>query len=282
MPTGLTLNLIHNYAPLVWSSQGDFIVFKSYIGLKNQPYIDLTSPSAIEVPLLISKKTFTRDKSGDVRRILSFPEISHELASRLFLEGQFVATIEPAEFIRPFYDTFTAKRSNMSSAQPPKNSFWHYVGTCIPPYTFKGGSDLAVLKNSRKKKEAMPLARFLATNHELKKILADSGQLSVHATDYGVDSWLSELSEDRESDRFSELVQDAVENGKEYPPFSEWPIAIENRTVLESFQHLWRRIAEGDEDQIRAAAKENRSSPERQNSPSNANLFNIYEHVAFC
>lgn len=48
-------------------------------------------------------------------------------------------------------------------------------------------------------------------------------------------------------DDFAAAVYTAIKQGREYTPAASWPIELESREVLESFERLWRRIGEWDE-----------------------------------
>jgi hypothetical protein len=94
LPTGLTLNVLHDYAPLVWAGSGDFVV-QGWLGAK----VDLTSPKALSVPTLLMNNSLIEPKAGEPRRLIAFPESSHEEVSRIFVNGGYRAIIEPANFI---------------------------------------------------------------------------------------------------------------------------------------------------------------------------------------
>ncbi|HEX8147938.1 MAG TPA: hypothetical protein VF591_12225 [Pyrinomonadaceae bacterium] len=94
LPTGLTLNILHDYAPLVWAGPADFVA-DGWLGSR----VDLTSPRALAVPTLLMNNSLIEPRAGEPRRLIAFPESSHEEVSRIFVNGGYRAILEPANFV---------------------------------------------------------------------------------------------------------------------------------------------------------------------------------------
>lgn len=238
-PIGLTLNLIHDYAPLMWAGGGSFLK-KGVLRTR----LDLTSPEAQRVPRLLAR--------ARSHRVSSFPEATHEYVSSLFVNGNYRATLEPASFIDRW-------RKDFELRVPKGRSFWDYAGAKVPPVAFKGGSELVVLRTSRNVNTAYVLAQFLTTDPAYTGMLAESGQLPSMTSGYGIEMFIRALTGSQpggESTEFAKAVQQAIDRGRKYDDLAQWPKDIENRDVLESFQRMWRRLGEGDLSSFQAAAAE--------------------------
>ena len=107
---------------------------------------------------------------------------------------------------------------------------------------------------------AFKLADYLATDPEYTEMLAEAGFLPPGRPGYGVDALVASLASNerdvRDARIFGETVKKAIDQGHRYPDVERWPVVIEDRTVLEKFQRVWRRMAEGDVAGVRQAAKE--------------------------
>jgi ABC-type glycerol-3-phosphate transport system substrate-binding protein len=236
-PTGVTPNLWHDLAPLVSSGGGTLLdVNKSSLTLDDK---------ALKIPELLAHLLIHRE-SGHESKLFAFPETGHEETSgpRFFLTGKYLATIEPAGFIVRWHSHLASQKRDSSI------NFWDVAGVMVPPKAFVGGSDLAIFKSSRDPELAIKLSRFLATDPEIQKILAQSGQLLAQAEDLGLPVLLAPLVKQagsRGAVHYQEAVKRGLATGEEYPPFWGWP-DLESRDVLESLQNFWRRIAEGNAD----------------------------------
>jgi hypothetical protein len=244
-PTGLTLNLLHDYFPLVRAGGGALLV-NEWTGLR----IDLTSSNALAVPEYLARNAKIEPRPGEPRRLITFPESTHEETSRLFVNGGYRATLEPANFIDRWRQDFEKRK--------PLSVFWYYVGAAVPPVAFKGGSELVVLRRTKQAKRAFALADFLATDPEYTEMLADVGHLPSCRPGYGIDRLVRALpgqGGQPGDQEFIQAVHKAIDQGQTYPDLDAWPIGVENSQVLEALQEVWRRTAEGDVGGLRTAAR---------------------------
>jgi hypothetical protein len=123
-PIGLTLNLLHDYAPLVWAGGGSLLSQRFIAGSR----LELTNPSAFSVPEYLTQNAVIQENSQP-RRLIAFPEASHEEASRSFVRGLYRATIEPANFIARWKTDFDCR---YLAGRPP-GEFWKYAGIAVSP-----------------------------------------------------------------------------------------------------------------------------------------------------
>ena len=236
-PTGLTLNLLHDYVPLVWAGGGPFL-FSGWLGTR----IDLVSRNALAVPEYLARNARIEPRPGEPRRLITFPESSHDEVARTFVSGGYRATLEPAAFIDRWYQDFARR-------EPADRRFWDYAAAVVPPTAFKGGSDLVVLQGSKDPRRAFALADFLSSDPRFTRELAEAGDLPAGRAGYGIDVLLGSLAQHRQSveaQAFSRAVLKAIDQGRSYPDLAAWPIAVENEQVIEALQTVWRRVAEGD------------------------------------
>ena len=237
MPVGLTVNLIHDLVALVSDPTNSFYN-------ENSRQVRLTGPS-INLPLLLAEKSTINDANGFPRRVIAFPEITMERAGENFCKGKYLATIQPAEFISQWFESF--KQFSQKNGLK-KVLFWDYAGIELPPHIFKGGSDLVVYKHSINKDAALQLREFLATDPEVNHCYIE---VEKH-----FERFLSKLPEGYEN--FQKKVEKGLESNRivNYPHLSKWPTHIETRDILEKCQVFWRRIAEGDRLAIIHSAEE--------------------------
>lgn len=104
LPTGLTLNVLHDYAPLVWAGSGDFVV-QDWLGTR----VNLTSVQALAVPTFLMNNSLIEPKAGEPRRLIAFPESSPEEVSRIFVNGGYRAILQPANFIGRWREDFSRR-----------------------------------------------------------------------------------------------------------------------------------------------------------------------------
>jgi hypothetical protein len=248
-PTGLTLNVLHDYAPLVWAGGGGFFV-RGRLGW----HADLTSPEALAVPMELQRKAIEMPTPLEPRTIITFPESSHEEVDRIFVNGGYRITQEPANFIDRWCQDFQQRHAKDGL------KFWDYAAADVPPKSFLGGSDLVVTRGVPNASAAFALADFLAADPGFTKILAESGFLPSGRRGYGTDVLTSSLVKRTGSlpqvEHFVDSVQKAIQQGTEYPPFAEWPIQLEDRRVQEALQIIWRRMGERSPDHLKAAARD--------------------------
>jgi ABC-type glycerol-3-phosphate transport system substrate-binding protein len=261
IPIGLSQNLLHDYIPLIWFAGGEF--------LKTGPErVDLTSATALAIPTLIAQNTVFRDAKQQSHRFIAFPEIGHDEAARYFITGDYLATLEPAAFVKRWYDQFARHTGTDPSSSLSTVDFWDYADAETPPVAFKGGSDLIVMRGARVPELASKLMRFLATDDAYTKTLSALGFLPAQRHDFGIDILMSTLGVQPETakehpgaTKFANVLRRALSESREYPSSSSWPTELESREVLEAMQRLWRRIGESDESgmslaRIKAAAAE--------------------------
>lgn len=249
LPDGLTLNLLHDYAPLVWAGGSPF-VGRGWFG----PYVDLTSAKALETPLLLQRRALEESRPGEPRRLIAFPESSHEEVSRIFVNGGYRVTQEPANFIARWWQDFDKRH------EADGRRFWDYAGVAVPPKPFRGGSELVVLRGSPAEPAAFALADFLAGDPTFTTIMAEAGHLPAGRPGYGTDilarSLESSAASSPDVQRFVDAVQKAIEQGISYPRLAVWPTAVESLQVQEALQLVWRRMGEGDPAALRHAAQQ--------------------------
>ena len=262
LPIGVTQNLLHDYATLIWAGGGDILHSNRW-----RTYTDLSSASALAVPLkLATAAVVTRGEQP--YRLLAFPEMDHEEATRHFMAGEYVAVFEPVAFIRRWHDSFVQREPKPS---PPRDlvareqEFWTYAGAAELPGTFKGGSDLVVLNTTAVPQLAFSLSRFLTEDGAFSGLMGGIGWLPTQRGDFGVSDLKASLCHDSSWAgpcpnppgallKFERTLRLALEKGREYPQDANWPGSFEARSTLDQFQNLWRAIGEGDENGIRAAA----------------------------
>jgi ABC-type glycerol-3-phosphate transport system substrate-binding protein len=263
MPIGLSQNLLHDLIPLTWFSGGSFLDV-------DRSRVDLTGPQSLAIPMLIARNTLLKDEKQQSHRCIAFPEIGHDEAARWFITGDYIATIEPAAFIKRWHDQFKQPSSPGAAREiaiPPAANFWDYANAAVPPVAFKGGSDLIVLRNTKTPELAFELMSFLARDEAYTKVLSELGFLPAQREDFGIADMMTTLVDQadtrasREIEAFAAVVRQALAKGREYPVYAAWPTELESRDVLESLQRLWRRIGEWNEanvskGRIEAAAAE--------------------------
>jgi signal transduction histidine kinase len=251
-PTGIALSLIYDYVSLVRSGGTQSIIHSGLFG----PRLSLSSESALTVPIYIAEHSWVPVGKGEVRQLVSFPETIHEQVTRTFVNGGYRATLEPASFMARWADDFNERQLKKRNPQ----RFWDYAAAVPAPGGFKGGGELVVLSKTTDAELAFKLADYLATDPEYTEMLAQAGFLPPGRPGYGVDALVASLASNErdlgDARSFGEAVKKAIDQGHRYPDVARWPVVIEDRTVLEKFQRVWRRMAEGDVAGVRQAAKE--------------------------
>jgi len=253
-PTGVTLNLLHDYLPLVWAGTDHRLLSTGALGTS----IDISSERALSVPAYLASQTRIPLADGGFRRLISFPEASHQEASRTFVNGGYRGTIEPANFIGQWFHDFEERQDLAEKHGLPRRNFWDYAAAVVPPANFKGGSELVILNQANNPALAASLADYLATDPDYTKVLADAGLLPAGRPGYGIAELVESFDSEKDSPgarSFSESVQKALDQGVQYPDFEKWPSVLENHQVLESLQRVWRRMGEGDVNGMRLAAE---------------------------
>lgn len=259
IPTGLTLNLLHDYAPLVWAGGGEFLHKGAFF-----TKVDLTSNEALQIPEYLANNTAATDINKIDHPVITFPEMSTEEATKHFMDGDFIGIQKPAGFIKRWYEKFEQDVIADTSPKPDRKGpvvFWDYVGITVPPKPFKGGSDLIILNSTQDTESAFALARFLVSNEDYTGLIAKfEGYLPAQVPDVGVERLIESLSKSNTADservvpytdkktleqNYKALVNQVEINGKEYPELASFPVDVESRETLEAFQRLLRRIGEG-------------------------------------
>ncbi len=242
MPTGLTFNLFHDFVPLVWAS-GEPFFEETLFGTRT----DMGKQASLKVPFLISENATTFDKKGHAYRIISFPEMSQESAALHFMKGlEYVAIIQPAAFVSRW------RRNFMKHVSTSQEAFWDCAGIALLPAMFKGGTDLMVVKGTKKEKMAFQLVRFLASDDQHSGIASENGYLPAQNSDFGLNVLLDTLggSSSKGAKNAIFLIHTAIEKGREYPPIPQLPTGMESIEILESMQMLWRRMGEGNVERV--------------------------------
>lgn len=206
------------------------------------------------VPLLLQANALETPRPGEPRRLITFPEASHEEVDRIFVNGGYRVTQEPANFMDRWRQDFEQRHKKDGIR------FWDYAAAAVPPRAFRGGSELVVLRGAPHPDAAFSLADFLAGDPEFTAILAEAGHLPAGRHGYGTDVLAKSLSSGKgpspEVDRFVDAVQKAIEQGVAYPQLATWPEYVENQQVQEALQVLWRRVGEKDPEELKRAARE--------------------------
>lgn len=253
-PTGITLNLLHDYLPLVRAGTKNQLLSLGPLGA----HIDLTSDNALRWPAYLASQTRIPLGNGETRRLISFPEASHQETARTFVNGGYRGTIEPANFIGQWFQDFEERQDLAEKQGHTRKRFWDYAAAVVPPSNFKGGSELVILSRAKDSALAAALADYLATDIDYTKVLADSGLLPAGRPGYGINELVESFGSEKDSENahaFSQAVQKAIDQGVSYPDLERWPEVLENHQVLESLQQVWRRLSEGDVNGMTVAAR---------------------------
>lgn len=249
-PIGATLNVIHDLLPLM-NADPARLFHSGFTG----PYVSFDSAS-LEVPLLFSNNSLVYDSRRLPRRLIAFPEMAHEEALRSFVAGGYTGIIEPVGFLRRWFDEF----ATTTSKQPGVGSFWQHADVVAPPTAFKGGSDLVVFKGARSSTLAQSLALFLASDPDYTRMLAENGNLPVLRGREAIALLMGPIANSGESRaaiaRISDQIDLSDKSAREEPSLASWPTEIESREVIESFQNVWRRMADSDKNTLKQSMDE--------------------------
>jgi hypothetical protein len=247
MPIGLTLNLLHDYASLVWSGGGDFLADKWFLGHR----LDLVGSRAVAAVDYLAEQSVVME-NGRPRRLIAFPEASHEEVTRSFVQGLYRATMEPANFISRWKRDFTCRNPSQAGA------FWKYAGAAVPPTPFRGGSYLAVWSRTSFVSHAFALSEFLTEDEVYTRMLGVVGYLPARRPGGGVDLLPASSDADRGAAEFAAAVQQALSPkvGRVYPPIREFSSVLESREMLERLQIAWRRVSERDPEALHAQLRQ--------------------------
>lgn len=249
-PIGDSQNLLFDYVSLAMAG-GKSVFHKDVLGTR----LSLSSQSALSVPVYLAEHSSVPVGKGEGRQLISFPEATHEEAVRTFVNGGYRATLEPASFMsRWAYDFYGRQRKTDKAKR-----FWDYAAAVIPPGNFLGGGEFVVLSRKPDPEMAFKLADFLAIDPEYTAMLGRAGFLASGKPDYGIDAMVTSLvrgeGDVRDARIFGETVRKAIDQGHGYPDLERWPV-IDDPTVLDKFQGIWRQMARGDVVGMRKEAKE--------------------------
>ena len=250
-PIGNSVNLLHDYVSLVMAGGSPFVLHKDLFGSR----LSLSSESALSMPVYLAEHSSVPLGKGEARQLVSFPEGTHEDVTRTFVNGGYRATVEPASFMTRWAYDFYGRQRNADKAK----RFWDYAAAVIPPGNYLGGGEFVVLSKKPDPEVAFKLADFLATDPEYTAMLGRAGFLASGKPDYGTNAVVASLIRDegdvRDARIFGETVRKAINQGHGYPDLERWPV-IEDPTVLDKLQGVWRRMAKGDVVGVRQEAKE--------------------------
>jgi hypothetical protein len=270
-PIGLTLNLLHDYASLVWAGGGDLLPETFPLGR----HLDLSSRSAVSVPNYLAESSVIIE-NGRPRRLIAFPEASHEEVSRSFVKGLYRAAMEPANFIGRWKRDFTCRYSSQAG------SFWNYAAAAVPPSPFRGGSYLAVWAQTSLPAMSFDLAEFLTEDEQYTHMLGISGYLPARRPGGGVDLFLSAGDGDVNggAGEFASAVQQVLSPkvGRSYPPIRDFSTVLESREMLERLQIAWRRISERDLASLQVALRDAEQYANREIYPP-TRLYSAFADV---
>jgi hypothetical protein len=244
LPIGLSANLLLDLVPVVQAGGSPFL---------HGGRVDLTSAQAMQVPRLLNDAAVQRV------RVLAFPEASHQDAQEDFIAGRYSVVIEPGRLL-----PYLHHHGNLPAAV--RNNLGAYLGITVPPATFHGGSELAVLRRAETARDtkcrdlAFALAEFLVMDAKYRDALAELGYLPSQAAQdasqraHSIDVLLQPLNLPREArDQYATAYQVAAASPRS-PGLSPWGTDSGEHDVLEGLQHYWRRIAETPADPVRLAA----------------------------
>lgn len=257
IPIRMDANLLHNFAPLVWTRGAPFVI-------DGTARIDLASDAAVAAPLALAREAAGPDS------VVAIPEMSAVEARRRFLAGSYSAIPDIVGFLP---DAVRASRDDVER-----------LGVVAMLPGFRGGSELLVSAPGQRAEKAAELARFLTSDPEHARALASHGLLLTQGRDQGADDVVAALGlpPERASSARAALKK-ALDPAVAYLDLPEWPRVIESPDSLEAFQHLWRRIgAGGPEAAVRDAAEyAERTVNERLSPPDAALLFirSYWPHV---
>jgi len=245
MPIGLTLNVIHDYAPLVWGGGSAFL---------HNNKIDLTSTQALKLPLLLARRaSMSSTNNHESVRVVGFPEVGHVEGIEYFLSAKYRAIIEPVGFLKHwqkmFYKLYHRESSEGEGNQVAMGEFIDYVGVLPLPVTFQGGSELMVTNQAGNSTLAAAFVNFLVSDTIHLHHLAQNGYLPAELPGFGIDVLLSSLGIPKEKQRqIKQVLNQAWLNRRSYPALADWPNKVETLENMEAMQRLWRRIAQGNDD----------------------------------
>jgi hypothetical protein len=248
-PLGLSYNLIHDLLPMM-AERSDTLFRHRWPA---SVHVDLTSASALQIPLLLARRS-----AVDGRQLVAWPELTNNEAFPHFIDGQYRGLIVPLVFLRIWRES--SRRTGQTAAE-----FWDEAGVAVPPTAIRGGSDLMVFSSppATRARLAWRLARSLATDSAHAGRLAELGHLPAHTPDGGIDRFLATLDipDPELAASLRATVAEAETRGIEHPLEPWWTTQVEDPTVLEAFQRFGRRIALGNDDgnaenRVRAAAAE--------------------------
>lgn len=232
MPIGDTLNIIHDYAQLVYAGGGRFLS-DTLLG----PCMDLASPEALEVPLLLARNAV--DNVSNIP-LIQFPDKSHQDAAPLFFEGKYLATIELPLFVIEWREAFN---------RVPGRRFADYASAAaLPVASFKGGSDLVVAKDSPVPDLAHGLVSFMA---DIQRKPDRFTRIAWHQLpaqtpqDLLIRLFAGPAGDGDLPTGFTKAMRDTGGGGRgvEYYPLATFPNTIEDPRMRWQFQQVWREMA---------------------------------------
>lgn len=233
MPVGMTLNLLHDYIPLIWAGGGEF-----WQGRR----VDLTSVECLSAPILLARNATYTSNGNTSHRLIAFPEMGHSAVADMFMQGEYLAIIEPPEFFRRWQRNFSKKW--------PKKIFFDYAAVSVPPVAFRGGSDFIVAKGTKVPDLAFEFARFLVTDGKLEELLVSSGHIPAQVQGGELERLLADNWPGPERGSSFEMYVAAINaalnekdgKGRELTHSAHFAEHIETTPVLEHFQRLWRAM----------------------------------------
>jgi signal transduction histidine kinase len=240
-PIGNSLNLLYDYVSLAMAGGSPSVLHKDVFGTR----LSLSSKNALSVPLYLAEHASVSSGKEEGRQLVSFPEATHEEEVRTFVNGGYLASVEPASFMtRWAYDFYGRQRTSEKAKR-----FWDYAAAVIPPANFLGGGEFVVLSRKPDPQIAFQLADFLANDAEYTAMLGKAGFLVSGKSDHGTDAVVASLVRAQEDTRdaraFGETVREAIDQGQGYPDSERWPM-LEDPAVLDRLQGVFRRMADGD------------------------------------
>jgi signal transduction histidine kinase len=250
-PIGNSLNLLFDYESLIMAGGNEPVFHKDLFG----SHLSFSSQSALSVPIYLAEHSSVPHGKSESRQLVSFPEATHEEEIRTFVNGGYLATVEPASFMaRWAYDFYGRQRKT----DKPKR-FWDYAAAIIPPGNYLGGGEFVILSTKPNPEVAFRLADFLAIDAEYTAMLGQAGFLASGKPDYGTDVVVASLVR-REGDLqdariFGETVRKAIDQGHGFPDDEHRPM-LADPNVVDKVQGIWRRMAAGDVAGVHQAAKE--------------------------
>lgn len=225
-------NVIHNIAPWIWAAGGDFLS-------KDRKSAAINSPAAVDGVLyyvnLVKKGLIPIDAL----------ELNTAQVSSNFNNGSYAMYFDGPYEVKTL--TLPPEQGGSYGSIASRN-----FGICSYPagpkgrYTFIGGSNLSIFKNSKHKEEAWKLIKHLVSTKMQVNYAKATGFLPATKAAFQ-DPYFS-------SDPFRAVFKDAVMYGKTYPCVAAWGLI--EPILTRRLGILWDHVLAAEDEEIKAIVKE--------------------------